>query len=49
MLVASPKILGTLRAEMHKEVADRIVAEVPKTLTNHPLDKVEKMLVGELA
>lgn len=49
VLVAAPKVLGTLRAEMHKEVADCVIAEVPKTLTNHPLDKVEQLLVAEVA
>ena len=49
VLVAAPKVLGTLRAEMHEAVASRITAEVPKTLTNHPLDEVETLLVGEIA
>lgn len=49
VVVAGPRILGALRSDMHKEVVERIVAEVPKTLTNHPLDKVEELLKAELA
>ena len=49
VLVAPPKILAELRDKMHKEVADRVVGEVPKTLTNHPLDQIEKILQSEIA
>lgn len=49
VLVAPPKTLGELRQKMHKEVASRVIAEVPKTLTNHPLNDIEKMLSGEIA
>ena len=42
VIVAAPSVLGELRKTMHKEVADRVVAEVPKTLTGQPLDAIEK-------
>ena len=48
VLVASPKILGELRDKLHQEVANRVVAEVDKTLTNHPVDEIEKILKSEL-
>ena len=48
VIVASPQVLGNLRHDLHKEVSDRIVAEVPKTLTNHPIDKIEKLVKDEL-
>ena len=48
VLVASPQVLGNLRDGMHKEVIQRIVAEVPKTLTNHPVDEIEKLVKREL-
>ena len=35
-------MLGELRKAIHKEVADRVVAEVPKTLTGQPIDAIEK-------
>ncbi len=48
VLVASPQVLGNLRSEMHKEVSDRIVAEIPKTLTNHPVDEIEKLVKAHM-
>ncbi len=48
VLVAPSRILGELRARLHKVVSERVVAELAKDLTNHPLDKVEKMLKAAL-
>ena len=48
ILVASPQILGSLRADMHPEVANRVVGEVPKTLTNHSLPKIKSVLMAEM-
>jgi len=48
ILVASPHILGVLRNDMRADVAGRVIAEIPKTLTNHPLDKIEAVLKAEL-
>lgn len=48
ILVASPQVLGSLRAELHQEVTDKIVAEIPKTLTNHPVNKIEELVKKEL-
>lgn len=45
IVVAPPRVLGELRHSFHKEVQNRIVAEVDKTLTNHPVHKIEKLLV----
>jgi protein required for attachment to host cells len=44
VLVAPPVVLGELRKDLHKEVADKVTAEVPKTLTNHTVDEMEKVL-----
>ncbi|WP_282169302.1 host attachment family protein [Ruegeria atlantica] len=44
VLVASPHVLGLLRRRLHSEVLGKVVAEVDKTLTNHPLHKVEQVL-----
>ena len=49
VIVAPPKVLGTLRQSLHKEVASRVVAEVPKTLTSHPVDQIERIVAEELA
>ncbi|EDZ47972.1 host attachment family protein [Leisingera daeponensis] len=44
VLVAAPEVLGELRKNLHKEVADRVVAEVAKNLTNHETSKIESMV-----
>lgn len=44
VVAAPPLVLGELRKELHKEVNERLVAEVPKTLTNHTLDEIETLL-----
>ncbi len=49
VIVAPPNTLGELRAELHQEVTDKIVAEIPKTLTNHPIDEIEKIVKSDLA
>ncbi len=48
VLACSPQVLGELRKVLHKEVADKVVFEVPKTLTNHPLTDIEKIVKGEM-
>ena len=49
MLACAPQVLGALRQDLHKEVSDKVVGEVPKLLTNHPIDRIEKILKEELA
>lgn len=49
VIVAPPNTLGELRQEMHQEVAQKVIGEVPKTLTNHPIDEIEKIVSTELA
>ncbi|RDE09315.1 host attachment family protein [Pelagibacterium lacus] len=44
VLCAAPRVLGELRKELHQEVSDRVIGEVPKTLTNHPVEQIEKIL-----
>lgn len=44
ILIAPPVVLGEMRRKLHKEVADRLVAEIPKTLTNHPVPEIERLL-----
>lgn len=46
VLVAPPAVLGEMRHKMHKEVSERVVAEIPKTLTGHPLDEIERILAA---
>ena len=47
VIVAGPHILGEMRDHLHKEVRSRLVGEIPKTLTNHKLDEVEKIVRAE--
>jgi protein required for attachment to host cells len=47
VMVAPPHVLGDLRKEYHKEVAERVVAEVDKTLTNHPVREIERILKAD--
>lgn len=44
IVVAPPKIMGEIRPAMHKEVADCVIGEVTKDLTNHPVAEMEKIL-----
>lgn len=48
ILVASPQVLGDLRRALHQEVSDKVVAEIPKTLTNHSVGDIEKLVKKEL-
>lgn len=49
VVVASRVVLSQLRHELHAEVSDRIFFELPKVLTNHPVDKIETHLARDLA
>ena len=47
VIVAPPAILGSLRKAISGQLAQHVIAEVDKTLTNHPPDKIEKVLTGK--
>lgn len=49
ILVAAPQVLGQLRKSLHKEVAAKVVGEIPKDLTNHSLDEMERIIMADLA
>lgn len=48
ILVAEPSVLGKLRKSLHKEVEEKVVGEIPKNLTNHPIEKMEKIIRAEV-
>lgn len=48
ILVAAPKILGHLRDDMHQEVTNKIVSEIPKNLAGHPIPEIERLVKKEL-
>lgn len=44
VLIADPQTLGQIRPALHKEVQNRIVYEVGKTLTNASITDIQKAL-----
>lgn len=44
VLVAPPRILAALRQHLDGELRSRILAEVDKDLTKHPIQEIEKLL-----
>jgi len=44
IIIAPPKTLGELRKHYHKEVESRLVGELAKDLTGHPVPDIEKTL-----
>ena len=49
VVAADPSTLGELRKEFHQTVSDKVIHEVPKDLTNHPMDEMERGLVASEA
>ena len=49
VIAAPPVILGELRKALHKEVADKVVAEIAKDFTHMPSHEIEKALMGSAA
>ncbi|RAI00518.1 Host attachment protein [Acuticoccus sediminis] len=47
IIAAPPVVLGELRKALHKEVEEKIVFDVAKELTNHPIDEIEKALTKD--
>ena len=46
VVVAPAKVLGNLRQAFHSEVTERIVGEIPKELTSHPIPDIEKLMAA---
>ena len=46
VVVAPPKILADLRRAFSAETKKRVVAEIAKDLTKHPLSEIAKILTG---
>jgi protein required for attachment to host cells len=49
IIVAGPRVLGVLRDNLHKEVSDRVVAEIDSNLTGQPIDAIERHVAEALA
>lgn len=46
IVVAPPRTLGELRKHYHKEVEARLVGEIAKDLTGHPIDRIEELVMA---
>jgi protein required for attachment to host cells len=46
VVIAPAKILGNLRKAFHAEVTDKIVGEIPKELTSHPIPQIERLIAA---
>lgn len=46
IVVAPPRTLGELRKHYHKEVEARLVGEIDKDLTGHPVDRIEELIMA---
>jgi protein required for attachment to host cells len=46
IVVAPPKVLGNLRKAFHREVIERIVGEIPKEMTAHPIAEIERHIAA---
>ena len=44
VIAAPPRTLGELRKNYHKEVSARLLGEIDKDLTGHPVPEIEKLL-----
>ena len=45
VIVAPPRTLADLRRDLHADVKKRLVAEIGKDLTNHPVTEIETHLL----
>jgi protein required for attachment to host cells len=46
VIVAPPRALADLRGAIHADVKARIVAEIDKDLTKHPIAEIERHLMS---
>jgi protein required for attachment to host cells len=44
IVVAPPRTLGELRKHYHRQVSDRLIGELDKDLTRHPVPEIEAAL-----
>ena len=46
VIVAPPRALADLRQALHADVKARLIGEIDKDLTKHPVWEIEKLIVG---
>jgi len=49
IIIAPPVTLGELRLRYHSELEKKIVAEIDKDLTKHPVEDIENAVAAALA
>ncbi len=47
LVIADPKSLGEMRQHYHSELEKRLVGEIDKTLTNQPVENIERAIASE--
>ncbi len=47
LVIADPKSLGEMRQHYHSELEKRLVGEIDKTLTNQPIENIERAIASE--
>ncbi len=47
VLVADPQTLGQIRPQLHMQTQQRLLFELAKTLTNSPLEDIQKALAAD--
>ncbi len=48
-VVAPPRALADIRAALHNDVKARVIVEINKDLTRHPVWEIEKRVIAELS
>jgi protein required for attachment to host cells len=46
VVIAAPRTLGELRKHYHKTLETKLLGEVPKDLTGHGIEDIEKTLAS---
>lgn len=46
LVIADPKSLGEMRQHYHSELEKRLVGEIDKTLTNQPVENIERAITA---
>ena len=46
VIVAPPRALADLRQALHHDVKARLIGEIDKDLTKHPVREIERLIVG---
>jgi protein required for attachment to host cells len=48
VIAAPPPLLAVIRDHLSQQVRDNVLAELPKTLTHHPLPKIGQIIAADI-